>query len=193
MKIFTSLYERSLVWSEHRLANLWLGIVSFTESCIFIIPPDIMLAPMTLAKPKEWLKFAGITTITSLLGGSVGYLLGYWLMRDILPLLDTWGQMEKYEQAKTWFTAYGIVSLLVASFTPIPYKIFAIVTGALSMNFPLFVVFSFIGRGSRYGLIAWLVKQYGQKIINHVHRYLEHIGWGFVVLVALYFGIRFLL
>ena len=192
MKIFTALYEKSLVWSQHRAANVWLGIVSFTESCIFIIPPDIMLAPMTLAKPQEWLKLGLITTITSVLGGLFGYVIGYLLIAEILPFLEQWGQLDKYNQAKEQFALYGITIILIASFTPIPYKIFTIAAGALSMNIPLFIIMSLIGRGARYLLICWLVKQFGNKIINHIHKYLDWIGWLIVIFVVIYISIRYI-
>ncbi len=186
MKIFTALYEKSIEWSQHRLANLWLGIVSFTESSFFIVPPDIMLAPMTLAKPQEWFKLATITTVTSVLGGLFGYLIGYLLITEILPLLEQWGQLPKYEQAKQWFADYGILSILIASFTPVPYKIFTVAAGALSMNLPLFIIMSLIGRGLRYGLICWLVKSFGKKIVNRVYKYLDIIGWGIFAIILIY-------
>lgn len=193
MKIFSTLYEKSLLWSQHRLANVWLGIVSFTESSVFILPPDFMLAPMTLAKPQQWLRLTIITTITSVLGGVFGYLIGLVLINEILPLLQQWGQMEKYQEAKNWFLSYGVLSILVASFTPIPYKIFTIAAGALSMNLPLFILMSLIGRGTRYGLICWLIKQFGNKIINYIHKYMDWIGWSVVILIAIYIGLRWTL
>ncbi len=191
MKIFGPLYERVLGWSRHRHAPWYLGGLSFAESSFFPIPPDVMLAPMALARPERWVFLATLTTLASVLGGLFGYLIG-WLAIDLIePYIHAWGYGEAYATARAWFADWGFLAVLVAGFSPIPYKIFTITAGALTMNLPLFLAASFAGRGGRFYLVAWLVAKAGPGMEPVLRRYVEWLGW-LVILgaVAAYLAFR---
>jgi membrane protein YqaA with SNARE-associated domain len=177
MKIFTKLYDRALSWAAHRHAPYYLGGLSFAESSFFPIPPDVMLAPMSLAKPDQAWKYATITTITSVLGGVFGYLLGYFAYELIHPLIEQFGYMDRFNLAKDWFAEWGFWVVLIAGFSPIPYKVFTIAAGTLSLFLPVFVLASLIGRGSRFFIVAGLIIWGGERLARHLRQYVELIGW----------------
>ena len=190
MRLFSALYTRVLAWSAHPHAKWYLGGLSFAESSFFPIPPDVMLAPMTLARPDQGLRYALITTIMSVLGGIAGYLIGTFALELIEPLLLEFGYWDGYLRARAWFEDWGFWAIFVAGFSPIPYKVFTIAAGALRMNLPLFILASALGRGARFFLVAGLVMWGGPRVEAHLRRHIDVIGWAVVVLlVAAYFFI----
>ncbi|WP_194755793.1 YqaA family protein [Aliidiomarina indica] len=192
MKIFTSLYDRALIWSRHKNAPAILSGVSFAESVIFPIPVDVMLAPMAIAQPSRAMYFAMLTTIFSVLGGMAGYLLGYLAFEPIvLPALDYFGRMDTFELAQGWFNDWGFWVIFLAGFSPIPYKVFTVTAGVMAIAFLPFVLASIIGRGMRFFLVAWLMRWGGPIMEKHVRQHMDTIGWGVVILaVAAYFIFR---
>jgi len=188
MKIFSGLYHKVMAWSRHRLATYWLALVSFTESSFFIIPPDVMLAPMTLAKPHKAWFYAGLTTVMSVLGGLLGYLIGLYAIDFILPWLTDLGYMPKYELAQAWFEKWGFWAILMAGFTPIPYKVFTVAAGAASMALIPFIFGSIVGRGLRFFLVAGLMRWGGADLEKQLSLWVDRLGWAMVVIiVAVYF------
>jgi membrane protein YqaA with SNARE-associated domain len=188
MAIFSKLYDRVMVWAKHRYAALWLGLVSFSESSFFIIPPDVMLAPMSLAQPMKAWFYASLTTITSVLGGLFGYLIGMLAFQAIEPWIVSLGYIEKYDLAVFWFSEWGIWAILLAGFTPIPYKIFTIAAGAANMALIPFVLGSLIGRGARFFLVAGLMKFGGPRFEPYLKQWIDRVGWlVLVLLVVAYF------
>ncbi len=184
MKIFSKLYDRVLHWSRHRYAERYLAGLSFAESSFFPIPPDVMLAPMTLADPRRGFRFAFITTVASVLGGVAGYLIGWAALGAIEPLLHSVGYWEGYERATEWFVTWGFLAVLAAGFSPIPYKVFTIAAGAMHMFLPLFIVASFIGRGARFYLVAGLIRWGGEPMERRLREYVDIIGWATVGLIV---------
>ena len=154
----------------------------------FPIPPDVLLAPMTLAQPGRWWGFAALTTVASVLGGLLGYLIGYAAIEVVTPLLHRLGYWEGFQTAQSWFGRYGFWAIFAAGFTPIPYKVFTIAAGAAHMGLLPFTLGSLVGRGARFLLVAGLVRWGGAPIEHHIRRYIDRIGWA--TLVAL--GIAFL-
>ncbi len=177
MKIFSPLYDRALRWSRHPHAERYLAGVSFSESSFFPIPPDVLLAPMTLARPDRWWRFAVLTTIASVLGGLLGYLIGYAAIEAVTPLLHRVGYWEHFQTAQSWFARYGFWAILAAGFTPIPYKVFTIAAGAAHMGLLPFTLGSLVGRGARFLLVAGLVRWGGAPIEHHIRRYIDGLGW----------------
>lgn len=177
MRIFSVLYERALAWSAHRHAPWYLGGVSFAESSFFPIPPDVMLAPMTLARPVAWWRFALLTTVASVLGGLAGYLIGFFALEAIAPALQRWGYWEAYLTASAWFDRWGFWAVFIAGFTPIPYKVFTIAAGAAQMALLPFVLGSVIGRGARFFMVAGLVRAIGPGIEPYLRKHVDTIGW----------------
>ncbi|MBF0471575.1 MAG: DedA family protein [Gammaproteobacteria bacterium] len=182
--IFTKLYDRVLLWAEHRYAVRYLGALSFAESSFFPIPPDVMLAPMVLAQPQRAWRYALVTTLASTLGGVAGYLLGYFGFGLLQPWLVELGYADKLQQAMEWFDLWGIWVVLLAGFSPIPYKLFTISAGVLVMNLPLFILASAVGRGARFYLVAGAVRWGGPRMEPLLRQYVEQIGWLLVLLVG---------
>lgn len=193
MKLFSPLYRRAMTWSRHPHAPWYLGGLSFAESSFFPVPPDVMLAPMALANPSRWWWLALITTLTSVAGGVAGYLIGYFAMDAILPWLQESRYWPAYQTAVDWFGKWGFWAVFVAGFSPIPYKVFTIAAGALSMALFPFVLASIIGRGLRFFLVAGLMAWGGAKMEEALHRYIDRLGWATVALVVIggvWYGMR---
>jgi len=182
LQLFGSLYEKVIEWSRHPHAERYLGGMSFAESSFFPVPPDVMLIPMCVAERRKAWRFALITTITSLLGGIAGYAIGFFLFEAVKPLLVDLGYWPAYEKGKAWFDAWGVWAVLIAGFSPIPYKIFTISAGVAMLNLPAFILASFFGRGARFFLVAGLVVAGGERMESMIRRYVERIGWAVVVL-----------
>ena len=183
MKIFSWLYDRVIQWSKHSHAQYYLGVLSFAESSFFPIPPDVMLAPMSIAQPARALWFAMLTTITSVIGGIFGYLIGAFAFDFIEPWLQTSSYWHQFESAHLWFDEWGVWVVFVAGFSPIPYKLFTITAGVLSLALIPFIVASFVGRGARFFLVAGLLKYLGPKLEPVIMKYVEWIGWATVLLL----------
>ena len=184
MKLFSPLYARTMRWARHPHAPWYLGGLSFAESSFFPVPPDVMLAPMSLAQPHRAWWFALLTTLASVAGGVLGYLIG-WLSFDLIePLLREYALEDKYLQARVWFEQWGFWAIFLAGFSPIPYKIFTITAGVITMSFVPFLLASLIGRGARFFLVAGLMKFGGAEMEQRLHRSIDWIGWLVVVLVA---------
>lgn len=184
MKIFSLLYQKVMAWSRLPNAQWYLGALSFAESSFFPIPPDVMLAPMSLANPSRAWRFALLTTIASVLGGLFGYLIGATAFDLIEPYLKASHYWEHFQTAKLWFKEWGFWAIFVAGFSPIPYKVFTIAAGALSMAIVPFTIASLIGRGSRFFIVAGLMKWGGARMEANLHKYVDRIGWATVALVV---------
>ncbi|MGM0593916.1 MAG: YqaA family protein [Pseudomonadota bacterium] len=191
MRLFSLLYDKVLGWARHRHAPLYLGGLSFAESSFFPIPPDVMLAPMALGRPHKAWHYALITTLTSVLGGMLGYLIGVFAFDLVSPWLHRAGYWEAYLRAGEWFEIWGFWAILLAGFSPIPYKIFTISAGVVGMPFIPFVIASTLGRGARFYLVAGLMRWGGVRMEQTLRVYIDRIGWLLVLLViALYLVVR---
>ncbi|HBK57622.1 MAG TPA: hypothetical protein DDZ76_15255 [Xanthomonadales bacterium] len=177
MKLFGPIYDRALRWAGHHHAPGYLAAMSAAESVIFPIPPDVMLAPMTLARPQRWWRFAAICTIASVLGGLLGYALGSYALDAIWPMIERLGWTPTYYRVQALFERYGFWIVFVAGFTPIPYKIFTIASGAAGIALLPFTLASLIGRGGRFFLVAGLVAWGGERLERTLRRYIEALGW----------------
>ena len=183
MKIFSTLYVKAMNWARHPKAPWFLGGLSFAESSFFPVPPDVMLAPMSLAKPKKAWYYASLTTVTSVLGGILGYFIGVFAFDVIEPILHDHGYYERYEMAKSWFESWGFWAIFLAGFSPIPYKVFTIASGVVGMAFLPFVIASLVGRGLRFFMVAGLMAWGGEPMEKKLHKYMDIIGWILVGLV----------
>lgn len=188
MRVFAPLYDRCLIWAAHRRAPGFLAALSAAESVIFPVPPDVMLAPMTLAAPQRWLRYAAICTLASVVGGLLGYALGSYLLDALWPWIGRLGWSEPFLQVRGLFEQYGFWIVFVAGFTPIPYKLFTLAAGATGIGLPAFVLASFVGRGARFLLVAGLIAWGGARLEASLRRWIEWLGWG-VALAALGFAV----
>lgn len=181
--MFQGLYDRVLIWSRHRHARRYLAGLSAAESVFFPIPPDVMLAPMVLAERDRAWSLALLTTVASVVGGVIGYLVGWLGLELVYPLVERVGYETYYQRAVEAFEQHGIWFVIVAGFTPIPFKIITIAAGALLMPLPGFVIGSLIGRGARFFLVAGLVWAGGEKMRDRLRRWVDAIGWSVIVLI----------
>jgi membrane protein YqaA with SNARE-associated domain len=193
MQFFSKIYHQIIQWAKHPHAPLYLAGLSFAESSIFPIPPDFMLAPMALAKPIKAWQYAFIATTCSTLGGILGYVLGMFFFKLIYPLLIKFGCAATYQQVEHWFLVWDFWIIFLAGFTPIPYKIFTIAAGAVSMPLMPFVIASLIGRGGRFFLVAALIRLRPSQMEAFIYQYIDRAGWLLLATICLvYLGFRYL-
>ncbi len=192
MKIFSALYLWTLKWAVHKFAPRILAGLSFAESVFFPIPPDVLLAPMVLAKPNRAWHYAAITTIASVIGGIAGYALGYYMFEPwIQPLITEWGKQATFDQAVLWFKEWGVWVVFLAGFSPIPYKIFTVSAGFLHMAFLPYLIASAIGRGMRFFLVAGVIHYGGEKMEKSLRKWVDVLGWLMVaIIVVVYLLLR---
>jgi len=170
-RVLRNLYDRVLALAANRRAPVYLGAVSFTESSFFPIPPDAMLIPMCLARPSRAWYYALICTITSVLGGILGYAIGFYLF-DMLaaPVLRTYGYTDALARFQGWYERWGAAVILIKGLTPIPYKIVTIASGAAHFDFWTFLAASVVTRGARFFLLAGLLRRFGDPIRDFIER-----------------------
>jgi membrane protein YqaA with SNARE-associated domain len=184
MKLFSPLYRLALVWARHRHAPWYLGGMSFVESSFFPVPPDVMLAPMCLAQPHRAWHLALLTTLASVAGGLLGYAIGYFAIDALLPWLQESRYWPAYQTAVEWFGQWGFWAVFIAGFSPIPYKVFTIAAGGLSMALLPFTLASLVGRGARFFLVAALMAWGGARMEAALHRHVDRLGWATVAALA---------
>jgi membrane protein YqaA with SNARE-associated domain len=144
-----------------------------------------MLAPMSLASPQKAWYFAGLTTLASVLGGLLGYLIGIFAFDLVEPWLHELGYWDGYLLARSWFDTWGFWAIFLAGFSPIPYKIFTITAGVIAMALVPFVLASAIGRGARFFLVAALMAWGGERMEAALHRYVDRLGWLMILVFVL--------
>ena len=196
--MFQSLYKKCLNLAAHKSSNLYLSIVSFTESSFFPIPPDVMIIPMVIAKKKEYFKIFLIASIFSVLGGIFGYLLGYLFYDLAIHVIEFYGYENKVENLKTSLSQgsgfFAWLSILfLAGFTPLPYKAFTIASGVVGFSLPIFIVVSLISRSLRFFIVAYLSYKFGDLFTEfmekHGSKWFTIIG----ILIVIVLGIIFLI
>ena len=170
--MFKSLYAWIIALSQSRHAPLALAVVAFTESSFSPFPPDVMLAPMSLAQPKLAWRFALIATVFSVLGGIAGYGIGA-LLYDTFGqwVIHTYGYGDQMESLKEMYAKWGALVILIKGLTPIPFKLVTIVSGLLGYNFPMFVLLSIITRAGRYFLLAAALNHFGDPLRMALERH----------------------
>ena len=164
--MFKELYLKSLKLAGHKSSKFFLGIISFIESFIFPIPPDVLIIPMTIAKRHDWLKIALIATICSVLGACFGYFIGYVFFNEIgVKIFELYGVDNTSFLKDKVSSEGGVVAwmtlLAIAGFSPVPFKLLTITSGFVHFNFLYFVIISFLTRGLRFFLIAFLIGNFG--------------------------------
>lgn len=172
-------------FAAHRNARKALAGLSFAESSFFPIPPDVLLIPMVLAERRRAFEIAALCTIASVLGGALGYAIGAFLYDTVGQwIVDLYHLQDKMEAFKAQYRDWGILIILLAGFTPIPYKVFTITSGLLAYDFGLFMLLSAIGRGGRFFLLAALLYYFGEPIRGFIERRLEILTAGVAVLAV---------
>ena len=194
MKLFRPLYERTLVWAAHPRAERYLALLSFVEAIVFPIAPEIMLAPMALAKPKHWARYAGVSLACSMVGALIAYALGHYAFDAMRPLFAWLGWLPKIdalvaelrgELATHPWRAFWM--LVAAGFVPVPLKIFTWASGIVGMPLLPFIGGMVVGRGKRVYLLAGVIRLGGKRAEQALHAWIEWIGWAIIALLVLVF------
>lgn len=182
--VFRKLYDWTSRLAHHPYAERALAGVSFAESSVFPIPPDVMLIPMILARPERAYRIAAVCTIASVLGGILGYVIGRFLYDSVgLFLINLYGAHDAAQDFRRWYDQWGAAVILIKGLTPIPFKIVTIASGMFHYNFFLFVLLASVTRGARFFLIAWALKRWGEPVERFVHKNLTIVGWVVIALI----------
>jgi membrane protein YqaA with SNARE-associated domain len=179
------LYSWVLSWADRPGGTWALFGISFAEASFFPIPPDILLIPLALGRPRRSLWFALVCTIGSVMGAVAGYLIGSFLFSSIgQPILDLYGASDQYQELGRLFNENLWLTLGTAGFTPIPFKVFTIAAGAFDVLFVPFVLVSAVSRGARFFLVAGLLRLFGEPIRRFIEKYFNLLSILFVVLLV---------
>ncbi|MDC3012839.1 DedA family protein [Candidatus Pelagibacter sp.] len=174
--MFKSLYKKCLDLAAHKSSKYYLAIVSFVESSFFPIPPDVMVIPMVISKKNDFIKIFLITTIFSVLGGMLGYLIGAFFFEFGAHIMSFYGYEDKLSKIKGnlvnsdgFYAWLGV--LFLAGFTPLPYKVFTIASGLIGFNFLIFVLISLISRGLRFFIVSYLSYKFGDLFNEYMDKH----------------------
>jgi membrane protein YqaA with SNARE-associated domain len=190
------LYDWVLSLSARKSAEVWLAVIAIIESSFFLIPADVLFLPMALARPQKAYRFALIATASSVLGGILGYYLGLYLFDALAkPMLETFGQLQKFEQLKACAGNQTLILMLLTSglaHIP-PIKIVTILAGVAHINFAFFVAACIVARGARFFALAWALRRWGEAIKHFIENRLGLIaGLIAAIVIMLYVIIKFL-
>ena len=192
-QIFSRLEEfkkTSTRWFKARAhgphAKAWLFVLSFSEASFFVIPPDVLLIAILMTGASRWIEYAAFTTIASVTGGIFGYFIGLFFFDTIgVGIIEFYHVADELKEVQLLFNNNAFLVIFIAAFTPIPYKIFVLSAGFLKINFLAFVIASFVGRGLRYFVVAYITKVFGGKITRIFMRHFNSI----TLIAAAVFGL----
>ena len=175
-KWIRALYDKTLKLADHPQAIYWLAFISFVESSFFPIPPDVLLLPLCLANRQKAFLYASVCTGASILGGLLGYGIGFYFFDTLgLPIIEFYGAAGKYDLFQEWYRAYGSIMVVVAGFTPIPYKVITISAGVFKFPIIEFLVLSIASRGLRFAIEAWVVKKWGEPALDLIDKHFNKL------------------
>ena len=182
--IFAKLYRKTTSWAQRPNALKYLYALSVAESVFFPVPPEALMIPICAMQVKNALRIAFWVSICSVIGGLMGYAIGYFLFNEIEPFIKASNYYPAYQQAFELFAEWGAWIILIAAFSPIPYKLFTISAGVLSQSLPIFILASLIGRGGRFFLVALLLRYASPRVLPYFEQRIEIFGWATVVILA---------
>jgi membrane protein YqaA with SNARE-associated domain len=180
------LYDWTISLSAHPHAMWALAIVAFIESSVFPIPPDLLMIPMIIARPSKAFQIAAIATVTSVLGGIFGYWIGAVLYDSVgLPVLEFYGKTDKFDEFAARYNEWGAWAVLAGGITPLPYKLFTILSGSTGLSLPVFIIASIVARGLRFFVVAALLWKFGAPIREFIEK---RLGLMFTLFLILLIG-----
>ena len=186
--MFEKLYSWTISLAESRHATWALAGIAFAESSFFPLPPDLILLPMSLAKPKKAWFYAAVCTVASVLGGAAGYAIGALLFDSLGQwIINLYGYAAKMDSLKAFYAEWGWAFILVKGLTPIPYKLVTIVSGVLAYNFALFMALSLVTRGARFFILAAAMNQFGDLFRHWMEKHFGTFVVGLLAIVVLGF------
>ncbi len=179
------LYHWVLHWSETPYGTWALFILAFSESSFFPLPPDVLLIALAVGKPEKSMKFAAVCTLGSVLGGMLGYLIGWQFMAAVgEKIVEFYGLTDKVDYIEVLYNRYDAWAVGIAGFTPIPYKVFTIAAGAFKISFVVFIVASTVSRSARFFLVGGLIYFFGPEIQAFIDKYFNLLAVVFTVLLV---------
>jgi membrane protein YqaA with SNARE-associated domain len=190
------LYDWTMSLAGRKSAEIWLAVIAFVESSIFLVPADVLFLPMSLARPQRAWRYALVATVASVLGGIAGWALGYYAFETIArPILEFYGKLDAFDRLRTGVTYETVVLLLITSglaHLP-PIKVVTILYGVANIDLGLFVVSAIVARGARFFFLAWLLRRYGEPIRHFIEKRLGQITAAVAaVLILLYIAFHLL-
>ena len=197
--MFKELYNKTIKLAGHKSSKLILGIISFIESFIFPIPPDVLIIPMTIAKKNDWVKIAFVATTGSVLGALLGYLIGFVFFNEIgIKIFELYGVDNTYFLKEKFSSEGGVIAwmtlLAIAGFTPVPFKLLTITSGFVGFNIFYFLIVSAITRGTRFFLISFLIGKFGSAMKEIIEKKLIKVSIviSIIIIVVAFLVYKFL-
>lgn len=183
-RLMRRLYNWTLHWSKTKNAKFALFGLAFAESSFFPIPPDVLVIAMTVAHRVKWWLYASIATIGSVLGGVLGYYIGFALFQTIgQPIVDFYHLQKYFEVVQVKYNENAFLAVFTAAFTPIPYKVFTIAGGVFHINLTTLIVGSLLGRAGRFFAVAFALNLFGDKISKAIEKYFDILSLAFMALL----------
>lgn len=194
MKHLRRLYEWVLSWAQSPYGTVALAVHALTESFAFPIPPDPLLMALTLGRPKRGMYYATVCTVSSVVGAFIGYAIGKWAWELVgMKIMATMGYMDLFHTLQAQFSKYTFGAILVAGFTPLPFKVFTITAGSCSVPLAPFFLGAAVSRAGRFFLVAGLIELFGPAIKEKIDQYFDVLSVAFMVLlIGGFFAVKFL-
>jgi membrane protein YqaA with SNARE-associated domain len=196
--MFKNLLKKTVALAAHKSARTYLAFVCFIESIFFPIPPDVMIVPMTIARSKDWIKIATTASIASVVGGCAGYAIGHFFYKEVgIPIFEFYGfeGFTAFKEQVSIGKGYWawVVLLVIAGFTPVPFKLLTISSGFINFNFLIFIVVASLTRGSRFFILAGLIRFFGHRIIPYIEKRSMKVLVVLTILLLLGFFVAYLI
>ena len=196
--MFKNLLKKTVALAAHKSARTYLAFVCFIESIFFPIPPDVMIVPMTIARNKDWIKIATTASIASVVGGCAGYAIGHFFYKEVgIPIFEFYGfeGFTAFKEQVSIGKGYWawVVLLVIAGFTPVPFKLLTISSGFIHFNFLVFIVVASLTRGSRFFILAGLIRFFGHRIIPYIEKRSMKVLVVLTILLLLGFFVAYLI
>lgn len=185
MSVIRRLYRWVVGWADHPGGGIALAVVAFTESSIFVVPPDVLLIPLAFGRPRKSFFYAGICTLASVFGGAVGYLIGFAAWSVVGEFFFRFLISESaFQRVAELYSHHTFWAVCIAGFTPIPYKVFTLAAGVFQIPFLPFLLASLVGRGGRFFLVAATIFFFGERVRGFIEKRFELFTALFVLLLV---------
>ena len=196
--MFKNLLKKTVALAAHKSARTYLAFVCFIESIFFPVPPDVMIVPMTIARNKDWIKIATTASIASVVGGCAGYAIGHFFYQEVgIPIFEFYGfeGFTAFKEQVSIGKGYWawVVLLVIAGFTPVPFKLLTISSGFIHFNFLVFIVVASLTRGSRFFILAGLIRFFGHRIVPYIEKRSMKVLVVLTILLLLGFFVAYLI
>jgi len=185
LSLMKRVYDWVLHWAHTPYGAPALFVLAVVESSFFLIPPDPLLLALGVSRSKKALWYATLCTAGSVIGGAIGYVIGYFFIESIgMRIIEFYGLASKYADIQALYERWNAVVVLVAGVSPIPYKVFTIAAGAFKVSFVVFILASLVGRGVRFYVEGALIYFFGEPIKDFIEKHMVHLSWAFAAMLV---------